>query len=72
MVLELVLEVKVVQLAVGPDHQQAAGNVVITRASRDFLQEPHPRVAVPLPGVGAHQVVLATPHLVKSGNRKKM
>ena len=70
MVLELVLEVKVVQLAVGPDHQQTAGHVVITWASGDFLQEPHPRVAVLLPGVGARQVILATPDLVQPGNRQ--
>ena len=67
--LELVLEVECVQLTMSPHHQQAAGHIVITWAPGNLLQEPHPCVAVLLPGVGAHQVILASPDLVQPDNK---
>ena len=70
MELELILLVECVQLAVGPDHQQTAGHIMVTRTPGDLLKEPHPGVAILLPDVGTHQVILASPDTVQPGDKQ--
>ena len=72
MELELVLFIECVQLAMGPDHQQTASHVMVTRAPGDLLEEPHPGVTILLPGVGTHQVILTSPDTVQPGNKQSI